>query len=198
MSGGRVSIAGVMKLTAIIALNLAVLRVVPVMLADAPPFLFAIVVLDLVLVQAAGFGRPLRAFHYTFLIVGVVSTGVITALAFRQSNPAPGSLHILETAIQHHRAVRGQNRVISLDIEFPMLAAAERWVTCILGLLPAWAAAVLASWSMRRGCRRKSEWGRSVAAFLKGALIGFGLFSLGATLAYSCFGPWSPDPHTAG
>ncbi len=129
--------------------------------------------------------------------MGFLSTGVIIALAFSKSSPVPGSLRVLETAIQHYRAVRGQNRVISPLIEFPMLPTAEAWLAGILGLLPAWSAAVLASWSMRRWCRLTSEWGRIVAAFLKGALIGFCFFSLGATLAYSFFSSWNLDPHTA-
>ena len=109
----------------------------------------------------------------------------------------PGSLRILEAAIQHYRSARGQSRVVSPLIEFPILRTAEAWLACILGLVPAWAAAVLASWSMRRRFRLTSEWSRIVAAFLKGALIGFGIFCLGATLAYSFFGPWNLDPQTA-
>ena len=197
MSSKPFSIAVVMKLTAIIALNLAVLRLVPEMRAGFPPCVFAIVMINLLLVQIVALGRPLRAFHHTFLIVGLLSTGVLIALAFTESSPVPGSLRILEAAIQHYRAVRGESRVISPLIEFPMLRTAEAWLACILGLLPAWAAAVLASWSMRRGFRLTSEWSRIVAAFLKGALIGLGFFCLGVTLAYSFFGPWNLDPQTA-
>src|SRR4051812_13846122 len=99
-----------MKLTAIIALNLALLRVAESVesILLFPPFLFPIVLLDLALVQAVTFGRPLRTFYFTFLIVGILSTGVVTALCLRESRPPPGSLHILETAIQHYRAVRGE------------------------------------------------------------------------------------------
>ncbi len=197
MSSQRFSIAVVMKLIAIIALNLAVLRVVPEMRAASPPSVFAIVMINLLLVQTVALGRPLRAFHYTFLIVGLLSTGVMIALAFSRSSPVPGSLRILETVIHHYRAIRVQSRVLSPLIKFLMLPTAEAWLACILGLLPAWAAAVLASWTMRRPYRRKSEWGQIVAAFLKGALIGFGFFCVGATLAYSFFGPWNVDPHTA-
>ncbi len=195
MPGSGISIALVMKLTALVALNLAVLRVMPV-IPESPPFLFALVVLDLVLVQAVTLGRPLRAFHYTFLIVGVLSTGLITALAFRTSRPVMGSLHILETLIQWHRAARGETRVVSLHMEFPMLAAAERWVTGTIGLLPAWAAGVMASRRMRRG-RPPGRRGRDIAAFLQGALIGLGFFAAGFTLAYG-FGLRPPVPHTAG
>jgi len=195
--GRRFSIAVVMKLTAIIALNLAISRVVPDKLFEAPPCLFLIVALDLALVQAVAFGRPLRTFYFTFLIVGVLSTGVVTALSFRSSNPMWGSLHILEAAILHHRAVRGQSRVLSLYYEFPMLLTAERWLTGTLGLLPAWAAAVLASWWMGRRYRRKSEWRQSVAAYLQGTLIGLGLFCVGVTLV-ALLAPWMiRDPASA-
>jgi hypothetical protein len=63
VNSGRVSIAAVMKPTAIIALNLGVLRVVPEMLAASPPSVFAIVMINLLLVQTVALGRPLRAFH---------------------------------------------------------------------------------------------------------------------------------------
>ena len=138
------------------------------MRAGFPPCVFAIVMINLLLVQIVALGRPLRAFHHTFLIVGLLSTGALIALAFTESSPVPGSLRILEP------------------------------LACILGLLPACAAAVLASWSMRRRFRPTSKRRRIVAAFLKGALIGFGFFCLGATLAYSFFGPWNLDPRTAG
>jgi hypothetical protein len=141
VSGGRVSIAVVMKLTAIIALNLAILRAAPSMLLlAAPVFLFVVIVLDLALVQAVTFGRPLRAFYFTFLFVGIFWTGVITVLVLRQSNTIAGSLRILETAIEHYRAVQGRSRVISPYVDFPMLLTAERWVTGTLGLLPPLAA----------------------------------------------------------
>jgi hypothetical protein len=197
VSSKRFSIAVVMKLTAIIALNFAVLRLVPEMRAGFPTSVFAIVMINLLLVQAVALGLPLRVFHFTFLIVGFISCGVTIALVFTISRPVPGSLRILEAAIQHYRSVGGQSRVISPLIEFPMLRTAEAWLACILGLLPAWAAAVLASWSMRRRFRLTSEWCRIVAAFLKGALIGFGFFCLGVTLANSFFGPWHLDPQTA-
>src|SRR4051812_31545584 len=99
-----------MKLTAIIALNLTVLRLVPEMRIGFPTSVFAIVMINLLLVQTVALGQRLRAFHYTFLIVGFISTGVTIALAFTISSPVPGSLRILEAAIQHYRAVRGQSR----------------------------------------------------------------------------------------
>ena len=188
VSVGRVSIGILMKLTAIIAVNLALIRAVPdLLLFQAPPFLFLIVVLDLALIQALAFGRPLRTFYFTFLIVGIVSTGVVTALCTRDVRPPRLSLHILETAIQHYRAVRGESQAISPYIEYPWLTAAERCVTSMLALCPALVAAVLASRWMHRRCKRLNIRGQIVAAFLQGALVGVGLLYLPGLILASFF-----------
>jgi hypothetical protein len=164
LSSKQFSIAVVMRLTAIIAVNLAVLRLVPDVGIAFPRFVFAIVMANLLLAQTFVLSRPLRAFHYTFLIIGFLWIGVIIPLAFRKFSPVPGSLRILEP------------------------------LACIVGLLPAWAVAAMVSSSMRRWCRRRSERGRIAAAFLKGALISFGFCYLGASLVYSFFGRWNLDP----
>ena len=57
----RATIAGVMKLTAIIALSLAMLRFVPMLVLEIPIFVFLIVLIELALLQAS-FRRPLRHF----------------------------------------------------------------------------------------------------------------------------------------
>jgi hypothetical protein len=196
--GRRISIAVVMKLTAIIAVNLAVLRLLPeVWVFSLPPFLFMVMLLDLALVQTVAFGQPLRTFYFTFLIAGVLSTAVISVFAFNQPEPGQGKLHILETAIQYYGKFRGRGPVIPPYIEFPMLATADQWITCILvGVLPA-LTAVLASWWMRRRSARKSEWGQGAAAFLQGALIGFGLY-VGVILVFAfVLAPWLPTPPEA-
>ena len=198
----KFSIAVVMKLTAIIAVNLGVVRLLSDVLwvLTLPPVLFLTMLLDLALLQAVAFGQPLRTFYFTFLVVGVLSTGVITILTSRrpwQPEKTWGTLHILETTIQHYRTVRGQAPVTPLHIEFPELAAAEQWITYILvGLLPT-SAAVLASFWMRRRGRRRNNWGQAVIAFLRGALIGFGLY-LGARLVFVWFlAKWLPTPPAA-
>ncbi len=199
MPGKRVSIAVVMKLTAIIALNLAVVRLLADVLwvLTVPPVLFLTMLLNLALLQAVAFGQPLRTFYFTFLIVGILTTGAITVLASRrpwQPEKTWGTLHILETTVQHYRTIRGQSPVTALHIESPGLAAAEQWITYILvGLLPA-SAAVLASWWMHRRGRRRNNWGQAVTGFRRGALIGFGLY-LGANLVFVWFvAQWLPTP----
>ena len=144
----------IMKLTAIVALSLALLRFVPTRVLEIPVFVFLTVALELAIAHAF-FDRPLRTFYFTFLIVGVRLTGVITALPFNTSNPLPGSLPNLEIAIRSRREVLPQSRILALYTEYPMLADADGFVTCLFGLLPAWAVAVLASrWMDRRSGRR--------------------------------------------
>ncbi len=154
MPGRRVSIAVVMNLTAFIALNLGVVRVIPevLLLFQFPPSLFLILALELALFQLAC-DRPLGTFYYTFLIVGSCLAVLIVVVTIPAEDPRSiwfqGSLHILETPIQYYRAGRGQSQVISPYEEFPMLAAAEGLLLSGLTLVPAWAAAALASWWMR-------------------------------------------------
>src|SRR4051794_943156 len=77
MRSKGVSIALVMKFTVLIALNLALLRF-DVWILQSPLILFVLVALDLVLARALILGRPLRAFDYTFLAVGIVMAIVLT------------------------------------------------------------------------------------------------------------------------
>jgi hypothetical protein len=114
-----------MKLVALIALDLAFLRVQPSRL-QSPPFLFALVALDLVIIQFFILGRRFGPFHHAFLIMGLVASltlhtffhnGVFHGITGTPTNrPSPGSL-----------------------------AIADRYVTSTLGLLMAWAAGLWAA-----------------------------------------------------
>jgi hypothetical protein len=134
-----------MKLTAIVAVNLALVRFAPAIAFRMPPFFFLLVLLDLALVQAVAFGRPLGTFYFTFLIAGIVSTCAITVFSVRESNPVPVSLHILDTMFQNYRAFQGEPPLSRPHMQFPLLLVAEQWLTCAFCLIPAYAAAVLAS-----------------------------------------------------
>jgi hypothetical protein len=57
-----------MKLTAIVALSLALLRFVPTRVLEIPVFVFLTVALELAIAHAF-FDRPLRTFYFTFLIL---------------------------------------------------------------------------------------------------------------------------------
>ena len=139
-----------MKLTAIIALNLAVLRLVPEMRIGFPTSVFAIVMINLLLVQTVALGRRLRAFHYTFLIVGFISTGVIIALVFTISRPVPGSLAFWRPRSSITGLSEGKSGHFAAH-RVPDAPHSRGVASVPTGVLPAWAAAVLASWSMADG-----------------------------------------------
>ncbi len=143
MSGRGVSIALVMKVIALVALNLAILRLAP-FIPESPPFFCVLVTLDIMLVQTLVLRRRLGVFHYTFFIVGFVSS-IVTSIVFFMGQPRPdveGSMHVLETLVGWYRALSGDER--RSDQFDAILRMAERCVTGIVSLLPAWAAGVLA------------------------------------------------------
>jgi hypothetical protein len=190
-AGRRVSIAVMMTLTAIVAVNFALFRLAGdhVWMFQAPPFVFTMAMLDLALVQAVALGRPLRTFYFTLLFAGAITTGVVMFFSMMTSSRVPGGLRILETAIRVYAALRRQTlQPIPVYAEFPWLGAAEQWLGSLLALLPALMAAALASRWMR--CRRghKSTWGQIVTAFFQGALIGVAISWAAMMLAYFWFG----------
>jgi hypothetical protein len=166
-----ISLSLVMKFIALIALNLALLRAGP-FLPEIPILFFVQVMLDIVLVQSIILGRPLRAFHYTFLVVGLVASIALTGLSYVIPPPGKwGSLCILRTLIGAYRRVTGDLRWgPGFD---DVLARADRCVTSTLGLLLAWASGL---WVARRQPRLPSR-GRHIASFFQGALIGLGVFT---------------------
>jgi hypothetical protein len=179
-----------MKFIALIALNLALLRVGP-FLPEIPVFFFALVMLDLVLVQSIILGRPLRAFHYTFLVVGLVASIALTGLSYVIPPGRNGSLRILETLIGAYRRITGDLR---WDPSFnDILASAERCLTSTLGLLVAWGAGL---WVARRQPRLSGR-GRCVASFFQGTLIGLGAF-MAISFTLNFLGAVPPAPHTPG
>ena len=74
MAKASLSIACVMKLTALLAVDLAVIGSDPWGMLGWRGVLFPLLSLNMVLVQAFILGRPLRAFHYAFLTFGMVSS----------------------------------------------------------------------------------------------------------------------------
>lgn len=183
MSGRSVSIAFGMKLTALVALNLAALRLVP-FTPQSPPLLLALVTLNIVIVQTLLLRRALGAFHYTFIVVGLVSTLATSVLVYvRQPGPNVGSLHVLETLLRWYREVRGDRRKnVRIDLA---LIEAERCVTSTLSLLPAWGAGLLAVGLERRGWRIK--------VFFGGAVIGIAVLVLATTLSAMMWGVPAPQ-----
>jgi hypothetical protein len=80
MRDQKITIALMMKWTALIALNLAILRSVSDRAAESPVFAFMIAAINVVVIQSVLLGRPLRTFHYTFLAIGTISSSAFTVL----------------------------------------------------------------------------------------------------------------------
>jgi hypothetical protein len=133
-----------MGLTAIVALNLAALPMLPGMFFEVPFSLFLIVSLELALVQVA-FGRPLSTFYFTFLGLGFVVSIYATVLLAPLGGRPIRSLGILQAGFELYKAVRGQGQITPRSVDIRGLAEADRVVTGILSMLPAFAVAVVAS-----------------------------------------------------
>jgi hypothetical protein len=164
MSKQRVSLSLIMKLVALIALDLAFLRVQPYQL-QSPLFLFALVTLDLVIIQTVILSRRLGPFHHTFLIVGFVAT--LTLHMFFDNGLFHG---ISGTPVS--RQSPGS------------LAIADRCLTSALGLLLACA---FGRWVAHRS---PSGLPRRITSFFQGAMIGLGVFTvILVTFNYSGLAP---------
>jgi hypothetical protein len=164
VSSQGVSLSLLMKLVALIALDLAFLRFQP-FLPQSPLLLLALVTLDLIIIQYFILGRPLGTFHYTFLIVGLVASLSLHTFSFN-------SLHILETLIG-----LCQNPTWKLQ-PLESLAIADRCLTSTLVLLLAWAAGLWVASQVRLRQPRLGRRSRRIASFLQGALIGLGVFTV--------------------
>jgi hypothetical protein len=152
--------------------------------------------LDLVLVQSVILGRPLGDFHYTFLVVGLVASIVLSFLAYFNAPPGKvGSLGILETLIGACLKITSAPPLNRQALKY--VAIGERCVTSTLGLLLAWAVALWVARHARLRQPRSGKLGRRIASFLKGTLIGPVIFIAIVSLL-DCYGPGPPAPPTLG
>jgi len=168
VSSQGVPLSLLMKLVALIALDLAFLRFQP-FLPQSPLLLFALVMLDLIIIQYFILGRRLGAFHYTFLIVGLVASLALHTCSFN-------SLHTLETLIGLYQEITGTPTWKRQSLG--CLAIADRCVTSTLVLLLAWAAGLWVARQVRRRQPRSGRQCRCIASFFQGALIGLGVFTV--------------------
>jgi hypothetical protein len=169
VSSQGVTLSLLMKLVALIALDQFFLRVHP-SLPRFPIQLFALVTLDLVAIQYLILSRRLVAFHYTFLIVGLVASMALHTLSLN-------SLQVLETLIGLCQQITGTPTWIRPSL-VGYLAIADQYMTSTLVLLLAWAAGL---WVSRQATRRQPSPGRAcrlITSFFHGVLIGFGVFTL--------------------
>jgi hypothetical protein len=173
-----------MRLTVLIALNLAVLPRVPVRVLATPSGLFTLAILNIVLVQSLVFDRPLQTFHYAFLIVGTCCSIMMTFLIDSWDYQMT-SLGIVSATFLWWREIGVDDRLSFMLRDPEFISKAEMWVTSALTILPAWGAGWAASVLVRRRGIRSGAPGRGVIAFFKGALIGFGFYSLWTSIRFS-------------
>jgi hypothetical protein len=157
MSRNRLSIAQIMLLIALCALNLALLQALPRESLLIPTLWIFLALVDFVILWKLILRRDCRALHYTFWIVLLPSFVVLANLNSRESR------RLLHTMVE---CVGG----ISLDPRRSMwllelLDLGEFWLDAALAALLGWAAGMMARW-----LERHEGW--DIAAFWRGAVIG--------------------------
>ena len=164
MSAKRVSIGQVMMVIALAAVNLAVTRAAPLAWTCTPKLLVVLLgSIDFLIIWKLILNRSLRAFHYTFLIVFVIAFVVMANFV------ATERLHPLGLLVRWYQHLTGEKTNSISLVGF--LRCGELWMACFLSFTLACAIGFVAAWLERRR-------GWDIAAFLRGALIGFGISSL--------------------
>jgi hypothetical protein len=176
MAAERVSISQAMMVIALTAVNLAVTRAA--LGVDMNPQLLVVLLgsIDFLVSWKLILNRSLRAFHYTFLIVFVVSFFVMAhEVAMERFHP----LGVLARWYQH---VTGE-KTTSISLGFP--GSGEFWMACLLSFTLGCAIGLVAAWLEERR-------GWDIAAFLRGALIGLAIASLLQTVTHAAWGGAEP------
>ena len=155
MSGKRLSIAQVMLVVALVAMNLGLARAMPWEAVIFPTTWIVLGIVDFVIVWKLILRRSLRAFQYTFLIILFVAFVVLANLV------ATERVHLTGPVVRWYQHVSGEktNRV-SID---GLFRNDDVWAAAISSIVMACAAGLLARWLERR-----RNW--DIAAFWRGAL----------------------------
>jgi hypothetical protein len=162
MTAKRASIAQVMMVVALAAANLAVLRAVPSGIIEFPSVWVIAGLIDFLIFWKLILRRSLRAFHYTSLIVFVISYFVMANFV------ATGRFRPLGFVVRFYQHLQGENAFV---VTLGFLSLAEFWMVSFFGLFLACATGLGAAWLERRR-------GWDIAAFFRGAFVGLGLFTL--------------------
>ncbi|MGO9921487.1 MAG: hypothetical protein ACLQIB_43200 [Isosphaeraceae bacterium] len=177
MSAKRVSIGQVMMAIALAAVNLAVIRVTPWELVMYPAVWVLLGCIDFVIVWKLILRRSLRAFHYTFLIVFFIAFFVMANFV------AMERLHPLGLLVRWYQHLAREN---TISISRGFLRNGEFWMASFLSLTSGCLVGLAATWLERRR-------GWDIAAFLRGALVGFGVFTLLALIDEAEWGGAQPS-----
>jgi len=170
----QVTIGQVMTLVALAAVNLAVARAAPWDMVTFPTIWVLLGTIDFVIIWKVSLRRSLQAFQYTFLIVFVVAFLVMANLV------ATERFHPLGPLVRWYQQITGET-TNTLLISLGFLWIDDFWMACFLSLALGSAVGWVATWlEGRRG------W--DIAAFFRGALIGFAVASLLATIDGALWG----------
>ena len=157
MSAKRASISQVMVVVAITAVNLAMLRTIPTQFLAYPTVWVIAGSIDLVIFWKLIQKRSLRAFHYTFLVVFIVSF-LVMAVYVATERIAPLGLLV--------RWYQQLARTNTIGISRGFLLITEIWMACFLSFILACAIGLAATW-----LEAYRSW--DIAAVWRGAIVGF-------------------------
>lgn len=170
------SLSLLMKLVALIALHMAFLRRAHPYpdLIQFPLTLLVLVTVEIIIIRYFILGRRIGSFLCTFLIVVLVASFTINTFC-------GGTLSLLATSIGPYQRIPGPP--VRLRQTLGYLAIADRYVTSALVLLLSWAAGLSIALVRRRQLRpgildRRITPGRRTTSFFKGAIVGFGAFTV--------------------
>jgi hypothetical protein len=180
VSSRRASIAQVMIVVAIVAVNLGLLRVTPMEIVTFPTVWVLLGTIDFVVIWKIVLTRALRAFHYTFLIVFVIAYLVLAYFVSMER------LHPLGLLVRWYQQLAGEKTNL-ISLGWLRRAESEIWMACFLSLLLACATGSVAAWL-------ESRRGWDIAAFFRGALVGLGIAMLLAMIDDAVWGSVAKSP----
>jgi hypothetical protein len=162
----RPSIRQVMWVIALAAVNLAVIRGAPLEIVVYPSIWVISGTIEFVIIWKLILKRSLRAFHYTCLIAFVLAFFVAANFV------AIKRFHPLGFLVRCYQRLAGDH---TIGISRGFLAIGEFWMACFLSLALASGLGLVAAW-----LERQKHW--DIAAFFRGAFVGFGFFALLAVI----------------
>jgi hypothetical protein len=163
-----------MALVALAALNLAVARAAPWEIVSFPSLWVLLGTIDFVVFWKLILRRSLQAFHYTCLIVFVVAFLVMANLV------ATERFRPLSPLVRWYQHLTGE-KTDSISIAREFLGIGDFWMACFLSLMLGSAIGLVAAWLEGRQ-------GWDIAAFFRGALIGFAVATLLASIDGALWG----------